>query len=70
MLFYGSITCMNTTTQLIVSCVLQSLQFCVLQSLQQTFSNSPETLQKISHYVLNHYDWLKDDLPVDSLALA
>ena len=37
-------------------------------SLKPTFSSSHETLQTISHYLLDHYDWLRDDLPVDSLA--
>jgi len=53
---------MNTTTQFPV-CYIHFI-------LQQTFSCSPETFQKISHYYLDHYDWLRDDLLVDSLALV
>jgi len=29
----------------------------------------PQNLENISHYLLDHYDWLRDDLLVDSLAL-
>jgi len=43
-----SIACMNTATQLIVSAC------CILFSLQQLFSSSPGTLEKISHYILDH----------------
>ena len=47
-LFYGSITCMNTTTQLIISCVLHSLQFA--KNIFELTLNS----WKKSHYILDH----------------
>jgi len=51
---------MNTIIQLtVLAC---GIHF----ALQQTFSSSPEDLQKISQYLLDHYDWLSYDLPVDS----
>jgi len=46
--FYGSITCMNTIAQLIIYCVLHCLQFAT------NIFSTPEALQKISHYFLDH----------------
>jgi len=46
---------MNIVTHLISSYMQYSL------SLQTTFSSSDETLQTVSHYLLDHYDCLRND---------